>query len=115
MDCTITFIDEHDEFRVMALGARQVLGALDTVSYERVLTTVAGNWGARFARPEDTLIPGDINAGGGGVVEEMVIASTCSDMGPGTHGAFRQLVGTHAHIPCCAHGANGINRDIAES
>ena len=114
VDCTITFFDRNDKFCVMSLGARQVLGSLDTASYKRLLVTVSQNWGGRFPRESDSLVPGSINIGDE-TFDEMVIASSCSDMGPGAHGAFQSLVGSNIHLPCCAHGANIIVRDAAES
>jgi hypothetical protein len=114
VDCTITFFDRENKFCVMSLGARQVLGSLDTASYKRLLLTVSENWGARFPREADSLLPGSVNVGDE-TFEEMVIASTCSDMGPGAHGAFENLVGSNIHAPCSAHGANIIVRDAPES
>ena len=58
VDCCVTFFDAKDQFRVMNLGSKQVLGPLDTICYERVLLNVSGTWGARFAGVSDSLIAG---------------------------------------------------------
>lgn len=113
VDFVATFIDQNDQFRVANLGSKQVLGPLDTASYKKVMEVIADNWGARFASTQASLISGEINLDEKSI-EEFLVVSSCSDMGPGAHGAFQQLVGIESHVPCMAHGANGINRDAFE-
>ena len=110
VDVTLFFIDHKGKFAVMPLGSRQVLGALSEETYGKVLFSIAQGWGARIALPQESWDAEKVLLDRKSV-QEFVVVSSGSDMGPGAHGFLNKTLGAESHMPCCAHGANGINRD----
>ena len=113
IDCTLSFIDEDFEYKLMPLGVRRTVGQLTGEAYQRIIGQWFGGLGIKCvsqASQVSTKVKMAEMAPLSFLDSRLTCVSGTTDMGPGAFQAGGNLFSVNEHVPCLVHGAFNIIR-----